>query len=88
MNSDGLTIEITNNDLSGIVTIEEINYSNGIGFAMLKLKVDGVEAKSFLAADEPIDEDEMDSEATETEAQDPQNTENNSLLSGTVTVSV
>ena len=87
MDSDGLTIDITSNDLSGIVTVEEISYNDGIGFAMLKLKVDGVEAESFLAPGEPIDEDETDPEATEA-ASDPQNTDNNALLSGTVTVSV
>ena len=65
MDADGLTIDIISNDLSGIVTVEEISYSDGIGFAMLKLKVDGVEAESFLAPDEPIDEDETNSEGTE-----------------------
>ena len=51
LNTDGLQISILDNELSGIVTIDEINYSDGVGFAYLKLKVDAVEAESLLEPD-------------------------------------
>ena len=32
--------------------MEEISYSDGIGFAKIKLKIDGVEAETLLMSDE------------------------------------
>ena len=53
MDFEGLKVDILSNDLSSIVTVEEISYSDGIGFAHLKLKVDGIEAEAFVAPSEP-----------------------------------
>ena len=54
------------NDLSGIVTVEEINYSEGIGFAYLKLKIDGVEAETLLSsAESDTEESNTDQEPGE-----------------------
>ena len=89
MDFEGLRVDILSNDLSGIVTVEDISYSDGIGFAYLKLKVDGVEAEAFVAPNEPEGgegAEEESEEATET-ASDPPN-DDGALMSGTVIVSV
>ena len=48
LTAEGLQISVLSNDLAGIVTVEEISYRRGVGFAYLRLKVDGVEAETLL----------------------------------------
>ena len=47
---EGLNLSVVEigKNLSGIVTVEDINYSEGVGFAQLTLRVDGIEAEILL----------------------------------------
>ena len=44
------------------MTIEEINYEDGVGFAFLRLKIDGFEAENLLGSTDETAETETESD--------------------------
>ena len=59
---EGLKVDVLSNELSGIVTIEEINYEDGVGFAFLRLKIDGFEAENLLGSKDETAETENETD--------------------------